>query len=214
MSLEGENLGRWNLNYDSLVKFFPFPRIYLLWSLSLASFTSSFLFFFSFSFFFLSFFLQWLRTREISPREILNDEDFNFNVVEILHPVDRTPFYLQSLENFHSSLFFYDSLIFLPIFLNRGKSSLSRRLLNFEYLRVRDTLKRHRLTRIDCWSIVTWCIYIWSKSVNKANFEHICTDLLHKYLSYKFIIIYLWIISEMEIFVEHRGIVPVGRVSE
>lgn len=133
MSLEGENLGRWNLNYDSLVKFFPFPRIYLLWSLSLASFTSSFLFFLFLFLFFLSFFLQWLRTRGISPREILNDEDFNFNVVEILHPVDRTPFYLQSLENFHSSLFFYDSLIFLPIFLNRGKSSLSTNFLNIGF---------------------------------------------------------------------------------
>lgn len=103
--------------------------------ISFLSFFHLFVSFFSFPFpfFFLSFFLQWLRTREISPREILNDEDFNFNVVEILHPVDRTPFYLQSLENFHSSLFFYDSLIFLPIFLNRGKSSLSTNFLNIGF---------------------------------------------------------------------------------
>lgn len=109
MSLEGENLGRWNLNYDPLVKFFLFPAStsssdLLPWLLSPLRFLFFFLFLF---FFFFSFFLQWLRTRKISPREVLNDEDFNFNVVEILHPVDRTPFYPQSLENFHSPLFFY-----------------------------------------------------------------------------------------------------------
>lgn len=104
------NLGRWNLNYDPLVKFFLFSAStsssdLLLWLLS----PLRFLFFFLLSFFLSSVVVE---NTEISPREILNDEDFNFNAVEILHPVDRTPFYLQSLENFRSSLFFTILLFF------------------------------------------------------------------------------------------------------
>ena len=146
MSLEGENLGRWKSELRSIGQILPFPRFYLLWSPSLASFTSSFPFFLFppslFSFFlsfFLSFFSGWEHEGgEISPREILNDEDFNFNVVEILHPVDRTPFYLQSLENFHSSLSFPTIPLFSFQFSSIEQSLLYRPILNIGFSLMRS----------------------------------------------------------------------------
>ena len=101
-----------------------------------------FLFFlFFFLFFFLSFFLSSVVENTgggISPREILNDEDFNFNVVEILHPVDRTPFYLQSLENFHSSLSFPTIPLFSFQFSSIEQSLLYRPILNIGFSLMRS----------------------------------------------------------------------------